>query len=162
VILIGQRGLTRIYPPTTLSPKTISVMAAVFLDTSFAIALASVPDRHHWRAVELADQLEANQTQIITTQAILLEIGNALSKQRHRLDAIQLLDSLQTDPRVEIIPLTDALYAAAFTLFKSRPDKEWGLVDCTSIVVMQQRELIDVLTADEHFRQAGFRPLLTD
>jgi uncharacterized protein len=55
-------------------------MAAVFLDTSFAIALASVPDRHYRRAVELADQLEASQTRLVTTQAILLAIGNALSK----------------------------------------------------------------------------------
>jgi uncharacterized protein len=136
-------------------------MVEAFLDTSFAIALTSVPDRNHGRAVELADQLEANQTRLVTTQAILLEIGNALSKRRYRLAAISLLESLDADPNVTIVPLTAALYATAFGLFKNRPDKEWGLVDCISFAVMQERRIIDALTADDHFRQAGFRALLS-
>ncbi len=54
----------------------------VFLDTGYAIALSVESDEHHDLAVELAEQLESEQTHLITTQAILLEIGNALSKQR--------------------------------------------------------------------------------
>jgi predicted nucleic acid-binding protein len=73
-------------------------MTEVFLDTSFAIALSSVTDQNHVRAVQLANQIETNKTRLVTTQAILLEIGNALSKQRHRVAAIQLLESLETDP----------------------------------------------------------------
>ncbi|WP_414565420.1 MULTISPECIES: hypothetical protein [unclassified Anabaena] len=57
-------------------------MIEVFLDTSFAIALSSITDQNHVRSVEFAHQLEANKTRLVTTQAILLEIGNALSKQR--------------------------------------------------------------------------------
>ncbi|HEY9813766.1 MAG TPA: hypothetical protein V6D31_09550 [Candidatus Sericytochromatia bacterium] len=56
-------------------------MTEVFLDTSFAIALSSVTDQNHSRAVKLANQLEISKTRLVTTQAILLEIGNALSKQ---------------------------------------------------------------------------------
>jgi uncharacterized protein len=72
-------------------------MNEVFLDTSFAIALSSATDRHHLQAVKLANQIEANKVRLVTTQAILLEIGNALSKQRYRAAAIQLflLDVLQ-------------------------------------------------------------------
>lgn len=92
----------------------------------------------------------------------MLEIGNALSKQRYRTAAIQLLESLKTDPSVEIILLTNRLYRLAFNLFKQRQDKEWDLVDCVSFVVMQEREISDALTADIHFQQAGFRALLKD
>jgi predicted nucleic acid-binding protein len=92
----------------------------------------------------------------------LLEIGNALSKQRYRAAAIQLLESLETDPSVEVVLLTDSLYRLAFNLFKQRGDKEWGLVDCISFIVMQDRGIIDALTADTHFQQAGFRALLKD
>jgi hypothetical protein len=46
------------------------------------------------------------------------------------------------------------------SLFKQRKDKEWGLVDCVSFIVMQNRGMTDALTADTHFQQAGFRPLL--
>lgn len=49
-----------------------------FLDTAYAIALSVESDEHHHRAEELAEQLLANQTRLITTQAVLLEIGNAI------------------------------------------------------------------------------------
>ena len=135
-------------------------MIEVFLDTSFAIALSAVTDQNHLRAVQLADQFEANKTRLVTTQAILLEIGNALSKQRYRRAAIQILESLEADPNVEIVLLTKDLYRAAFNLFKQRKDKQWGLVDCISFIVMHNRGITDALTADVHFNQAGFRALL--
>ncbi|MDJ0620640.1 MAG: type II toxin-antitoxin system VapC family toxin [Calothrix sp. MO_192.B10] len=135
-------------------------MTEVFLDTSFAIALSSITDQNHVRAVELAHQIEANKTRLVTTQAILLEIGNALSKQKYRVAATQLLESLETDPSVEIVLLTNSLYRLAFNLFKQREDKEWGLVDCISFIVMQERGITDALTADTHFQQAGFRALV--
>jgi uncharacterized protein len=137
-------------------------MTEIFLDTSFAIALSSVTDQNHVRAVQLANQIETDKTCLVTTQAILLEIGNALSKQRHRVAAIQLLESLETDPSVEVVLFTNSLYKLAFNLFKQREDKEWGLVDCVSFIVMQDRGITDALTADTHFQQAGFRALLRD
>ena len=134
-------------------------MNEVFLDTSFAIALSSVTDQNHARAVELANQIESNSIRLVTNQAILLEIGNALSKQKYRAAAIQLLESLEADPSVEVVLLTNSLYLA-FDLFKKREDKEWGLVDCISFIVMQDRGITDALTTDIHFQQAGFRALL--
>jgi uncharacterized protein len=137
-------------------------MTEVFLDTSFAIALSSVTDQNHSRAVKLANQIESNSTRLVTTQAILLEIGNALAKQRYRASAIELLESLETDPNIEVVLLTNNLYRLALNLFKQREDKEWGLVDCISFIVMQDRGITDALTADTHFQQAGFRALLKD
>lgn len=132
----------------------------VFLDTSYAIALSVESDDNHQRAKALAEQLETRATRLITTRAVLLEIGNALSKKRYRKAAIQILDALEYDPMVEIITLSEKLYVQAFALFSSRSDKEWGLVDCISFRVMQKYQLTDALTADTHFQQAGFRALL--
>lgn len=136
------------------------MMNEVFLDTGFSIALSVESDELHERAVELAEQLEAEETRLVTTRAILLEIGNALSKQRYRQAAVELLDALETDSSVEIVPLTEKLFAEAFELFRNRPDKEWGLVDCVSFVVMRERGLTEALTPDKHYEQAGFRALL--
>jgi hypothetical protein len=52
----------------------------VFLDTSYVIALVSPQDNYHQKALIIADFLEKQSITLITTQAILLEIGNALSK----------------------------------------------------------------------------------
>lgn len=137
-------------------------MDKLFLDTSFAIALAAASDQHHHRALDLSQQIQASRTRLVTTRAVILEIGNALSKQRYRSAAVTLLRAMATDPRIEIIPLTDALFAEALDLFEQRADKEWGLTDCISFVVMNDRGISDALTADDHYRQAGFRPLLKD
>jgi uncharacterized protein len=72
------------------------------------------------------------------------------------------LESLETDPSIEVVLLTHSLYKLAFDLFKQREDKEWGLVDCISFIVMQDRGITDALTADTHFQQAGFRALLKE
>lgn len=134
----------------------------VFLDTSFAIAIAIEKDEFHQRAIDLADEIEAGSTQIFTTQAVVLEIGNALSKLKYRQAAVVLIQQLEFDRNTTIFSLTDKLYNEAFKLFRSRPDKEWGLVDCVSFVVMRERKITAALTADEHFIQAGFRALLRE
>ena len=131
-----------------------------FLDTAFAIALSSSGDDLHRVALALADELERSPTRIVTTRAVLMEIGNALSKQRYRPAAVELLLSLENDPKVEIVPVSGDLYAQAFKLFSERTDKEWGLVDCVSFVVMRERSITDALTSDDHFRQAGFNALM--
>ncbi len=132
----------------------------VFLDSAYATALAASSDQLHTKAMALAGQLEADGTRLVTTRAVLLEIGNALSKRRYRGAAVQLLAALAADPLVEVVALSEGLYARAFRLYQERPDKEWGLIDCSSFVVMQERGLTAALTADEHFEQAGFRALL--
>jgi len=91
---------------------------------------------------------------------VLLEIGNALSKKRYRQAAGELLDALERDPQVEIVLLTEELYQQALALFCSRLDKEWGLIDCVSFIIMRERGLTNALTTDDHFEQAGFRALL--
>jgi uncharacterized protein len=135
-------------------------MNKVFLDTSYAVALSSRTDENHQRAVELAQELRASGTYLITTRAILLEIGNALARTRHRDAAIKLLVALESDTKVEIIPASDELYRRALDVYRDRADKEWGLIDCMSFVVMNDQGLTDALTGDNHFRQAGFRVLL--
>jgi len=136
------------------------VLREAFLDSAYAIALSAASDQYHDRALALAAQLETDNTRLITTRAVLIEIGNALAKQRYRAAAVQLLNALHADSSVEIIVLTDDLYSEAFALYQSRMDKDWGLTDCISFVVMTQRGLTDALTSDQHFEQAGFRALL--
>lgn len=134
----------------------------VFLDAAYAIALSVPKDSYHERAVLLADAMEAAKTCMITTHAVMLEIGNALSKQRYRQAAVALLQSLEADPNVTIVLLSENLYARAFRLYCDRADKEWGLTDCVSLVVMQDRKISEALTTDEHFQQSGFRALLLE
>jgi predicted nucleic acid-binding protein len=140
----------------------LDLSSDVFLDTAFAIALSSPKDHFYQRASLLAEKLQATGARLVTTRAVILEIGNALCKERHRAAAVKLLSALEADPALQIIPLSEPLYARAFQLYRERPDKEWGLTDCVSFVVMEDRGLSEALTTDEHFGQAGFRALLRE
>ena len=99
---------------------------------------------------------------MITARAVILEIGNALAKLRYRAAAIELLNSIEEDPNIEIIPLSEELYEKPIELYRQRQDKEWGITDCISFVVMQDHKLTKALTTDEHFQQAGFKALLLE
>ena len=137
-------------------------MNKFFLDAAYAIALSAVSDQYHKKAEILAKQIETDAIQMITTRAVILEIGNALAKLRYRAAAIELLDSLEEDPNVKIIALSEELFNRAMELYRQRPDKEWGLTDCVAFVVMQDYGITEALTTDEHFKQAGFRALLIE
>src|SRR5262249_26316816 len=132
----------------------------VFLDTSYAIALVNRDDSLHEAAVALADRLRPSRTRLLTTRAILLEIGDGLSRPVYRPVAAALLESLRDDPTVEILEITIPLYDEALALYRQRRDKGWGLTDCLSFVVMSARGVTAALTHDIHFEQAGFLPLL--
>ena len=73
-----------------------------------------------------------------------------------------LLDTSRHEEAFYVAPLTDALLQDAITLYGERGDKNWGITDCVSFVLMRQEEVSEALTADIHFRQAGFHPLLLD
>ncbi|MBI5651524.1 MAG: type II toxin-antitoxin system VapC family toxin [Chloroflexi bacterium] len=134
----------------------------VFLDSAFAIALSSPSDEFHQQAILWADQLQKSKTRLVTTRAVCLEIGNALAKLKYRQAAIKLLRSIENDPNIEITALSEELYRRAFQLYQERRDKEWGLTDCISFTLMQNRGIHQALTTDEHFQQIGFRVLLRE
>jgi len=132
----------------------------IFLDSAFAIALAVETDSFHEKAVQISDDLDGSI--LVTTQAILLEIGNALSRRSFRKASAALLASMQMDEHVVILPLSEELYEKGLNLFIKRPDKEWGLTDCISFVVMRERGITQALTTDAHFQQAGFLALMRE
>jgi len=79
--------------------ETARLMSKVFLDTSYAVALSARTDQNHEPAIKLARKLRESSTHIVTTRAVLLEIGNALAKVRYREAAVKLLSALEDDPR---------------------------------------------------------------
>ena len=130
-----------------------------FVDTLFVVGYTNKRDQYHEKAVELAAQY--NRQPLLTTDAILLEIGNTLSG-RFRQQAIQTIEDFFESEEVEVIRLDESLFSKAFELYKSHADKTWGLVDCISFVVMNENGITDALTCDKHFVQAGFNALMLD
>jgi uncharacterized protein len=135
----------------TLTARKMS--SSLFIDTGYVIALINQNDQHHQKALQLAEQYEG--ASVVTTDAVLLEIGNALSRIA-RQEAIAIIHYFQTDPDVTLVPLTPGLMTEALELYAKHQDKTWGLIDCVSFVVMKNRQLSKALAFDRHFTQAGF------
>jgi uncharacterized protein len=110
---------------------------SLFIDTGYVIALINQTDQHHQRALQMADQYAGRP--IVTTDAILLEIGNALSRIA-RDEASATIHYFQTAPEVTLVSLTPELMSAALRLYEKHQDKTWGLVDCVSFIVMQNHK----------------------
>ncbi len=89
-----------------------------------------------------------------------MEVGDGLAAPRRRPRFAQLLAMLMARSDVEVVHACDELFQRAAKLYADRPDKAWSLTDCTSFVVMQDRNLRQALTADRHFEQAGFVALM--
>lgn len=129
----------------------------LFIDTSYILALVNTRDEFHLQAKNVADQVD---DKLITTEAVLTEVGNALAKPQWREIAVETLEDMRNDDDVEILSVDSELFSKALKFYSSRIDKEWGLTDCISFVVMKDRKLKDALTSDHHFEQAGFQALL--
>ena len=58
--------------------------------------------------------------------------------------------------------MISSAFRDALERYRSRADKTWGLTDCMSFLIMEQKGITDVLSGDRDFRQAGFNVLLVD
>ena len=74
--------------------------------------------------------------------------------------AAQMVQALEDNPDVEIIPQTDSQFRAALQRYASRSDQRWSLTDCASFLAMEERNLTQALAYDRDFEQAGFVALL--
>lgn len=126
---------------------------SVFVDTGYILVLVNENDQHHAEALALSEQFDGHPA--VVTDAVLLEIGNALSRM-DRAAAVQIIQDLREAPGVTVMNLTPKLFESAFDLYRRHTDKQWGLVDCLSFVVMRQMKLTTALAFDQHFPQAGF------
>ena len=69
--------------------------APAFIDTSYILALVNTSDMHHVRAAEASRAVEPP---FLTTEAVLTEIGNALSRARWRALGYATIQDLRADP----------------------------------------------------------------
>jgi uncharacterized protein len=132
----------------------------VFLDTSGLIAVANADDQWHDAAEAVWRSLVESRVRLITTSLVLVELGDGLSRIQHRQLALDIFDRLRASPRVSIVDATPDHTERGWQLFRQRSDKEWGVTDCVSIVVMRDCGVTKVFSSDHHFEQAGFEVLL--
>ena len=132
-------------------------MITAFADTSFYIAFVNPNDASHETAMDFVQHFRGR---LVTTEYVLIEVGNWLARSGDRRVFLNLLRDLQADPDTTVLAGAHTLFEAGLTLYSRRLDKDWSLTDCISFVVMRQYGMTQALTGHHHFEQAGFTALL--
>lgn len=137
-------------------------MPAIFVDTAGWGHLVDPTQEFHRQAASLYREARRQGSRFVTTNYILTELVALLTNPVRvpSVKLIQFISGLKTSPYVDIVHVDALLDGQAWQLLVERPDKEWSLVDCASFVVMRQIGLVEALTTDHHFEQAGFVRLL--
>lgn len=86
----------------------------LFVDTNYLLALVNTQDEYHEWAQNLAEQ---NTERLITTEAILTEFANSLTKPQWRQLAVDTINDLRDDPDVKIISVSSDLFSKGLKLY---------------------------------------------
>jgi len=128
----------------------------IFVDSFAWIAAINKSDNYHEISLRILEELLNKQAKLITTNYVVVETINALSKVKFRKTVIEFIDKLRKSPSIQIVKITDEIYNNAWTLYQQRMDKDWGITDCTSFEVMQMFNIRKAFISDKHFEQAGY------
>ena len=135
-------------------------MKSLFADSGYFIARLNPRDTLHSSAEQLSQTLR--EAHVVTTEPVLTEVLDffAAFGPAFRDKAVRIVEILRSSDLVTIVSQTSSLFQRSLELYADRPDKEWGLVDCSSFVVMKEHQITAALAHDHHFEQAGFTALL--
>ena len=137
-------------------------MNEIYVDTSGWASLADVSEPFYEKAKEIYAAAIQNRRRLVTTNYVLGELVALMTSpmrfQRPRI--IEFINGIKQSPFFDIIHIDKDFDAKSWNLLSNRTDKNWSLVDCSSFVVMQENKILEALTTDHHFEQAGFVRLL--
>jgi predicted nucleic acid-binding protein len=129
----------------------------MFLDTSGLMCLLDLRDNRHGIAV--SSYRTAGQR--ATSSYVLAEfVALAEARGAPRMRALAFVADIQDSAKIETIWVDEQLHRQAFALLQGRTDKTYSLCDAVSFVLMRERGIVEALTTDQHFEQAGFVRLL--
>ncbi|WP_416670488.1 type II toxin-antitoxin system VapC family toxin [Egbenema bharatensis] len=137
-------------------------MTKLFVDTSGWASFFDSKEPTHRQAVQILTTAYQKQHTIVTSNYILAELVSLLHSPLRipRPKIFTIIDTIKATLYLDILHIDPATDTEAWNLCKSRPDKVWSLVDCSSFILMQQQNIQVALTTDHHFEQAGFVRLL--
>lgn len=134
------------------------------MDTQGWAEMYHDPALHHAQADAFLTQSLANNWQLITSNLILSELVPLLNRARSfrlpQSQTLSIITRIRTLPNLTIEHVDPTIDALAWDLLYANPQHPWSHVDATSMALMRQLGIAEVLTADHHFAQAGFTALL--
>lgn len=108
----------------------------------------------------LASQWAKRRRDLLTSDAVLIELANFFARSPLRTGAYQMIRTIRAARGWTVDAVEPTLLARAERNYGVHPDKAWSLTDCISMELMRDHGATEVASPDKHFTQAGFRKLL--
>lgn len=134
---------------------------SIFLDTHGWLAVLNATEALHAQALALWLELMRQGNQVVLTDWVIAETGNGLARSGTKNRFAQVVQEMMEAPSVEVVVVDHDLLRRALSSYAKYTDNTWGLVDCASFIVMQERGITEAFTSDHDFEQAGFTCLLS-
>jgi len=132
-------------------------MNAIFVDTSYILALEVANDQNHAVAKDHWELVSPGLPPLVTTSYVFDEIVTFLNNRGFHAKAVQIGDNLIESRSVELVHVDEALFFMGWDFLQEHRDKRYSLTGCISFVVMQQRDISTAFAFDRHFLQVGFQ-----
>lgn len=134
-------------------------MKQIFIDTWGWINLFNRTEHHHHQVSQLYRDLRKASASIVTTDYVLDEVYTMLFKRvlfENAQAAVETLWQAIKDGYVTLEWITPERFEASQTFrlkFQDKPDISF--TDLTSMVVMQELGIVEIITGDAHFMHVG-------
>ena len=135
-------------------------MKAVFVDSSYWIAIINPKDQWHEAAKRARDSL--GNSHLVTTEEILMEVLTGFSEYGEiiRKRTVAAVRAITKDPNTRVIPQTRDSFVRGLNLYERRIDKKYSMQDCISFIRMKDEGITSALTSDDDFEKEGFIALM--
>jgi len=134
-------------------------MKHIFVDTSGWAAIADGRDSHHEVASLFSEEI-AGQCRLVVSDYVLDELYTLLLLNLGYPDTVAFkrrLDTLMNAGILDVVWVSPVIAVEVWTAFEQfNTDKQWSFTDCTSYVIMKQRNIAEAFAFDHHFVQMGF------
>lgn len=138
------------------------MLEPIFVDTGYVIALLTPKDDHRPAASKWALKIAKARTPLVLSSTVIFEVMDAFNAANEWRPADEFISRAEKSSQYTVVDVDRALFDRARDFRRARPDKSWGLTDCTSFLIMQERGITRALSCDRHFQQAGFKALLIE
>ena len=128
---------------------------AVFVDASAWVAITNRRDRYHGEALFLYRHLLRSETPFITSTWTAYEALSIVKTKLGYHQAERLWQRILRASLVTVIKVDDEIEAGALELFWSYRDKNWGVIDCSSLLIMEETDCRQAFAFDRHFTEAS-------
>lgn len=132
----------------------------LFVDTAAFLARFKPDDQNHDAAVELFDWIRHGEyvyRPLYTSRYVLSELATLLVRKAGHADAVRVLETIRDSSSFTVLTLDEGLFDRVCEQFAAYDDHEISLVDHTSAVLADDRDIEHVFTFDStDFSTLGF------